>query len=160
MSDKMRWRYGDTNPVVAAVDSATVVEIGDAVYLDTDDAKPAGSLAWSATIGETQDAFADKFLGIAMQRSKAGETTPIRVATTGVFELDCAAATFELGGLVGLAKAAGNALEPQKAVAVTDSARAIGRVAKREAASATSVLVDIKSAVMAGGVQNKTSSGS
>jgi SAM-dependent methyltransferase len=24
MSDKMRWRYGDTNPVVAAVDAATV----------------------------------------------------------------------------------------------------------------------------------------
>ena len=29
MSDKMRWRYGDTNPVVAAVDSATVIEIGE-----------------------------------------------------------------------------------------------------------------------------------
>ena len=25
MSDKMRWRYADTNPVVAAVDSATVI---------------------------------------------------------------------------------------------------------------------------------------
>ncbi len=31
MTDKMRWRYGDTNPVVAPVDSATVIEIGDLV---------------------------------------------------------------------------------------------------------------------------------
>ena len=45
MSDKMRWRYGDTNPVVAAVDSATVIEIGDLVYQDVDDAKPAASQA-------------------------------------------------------------------------------------------------------------------
>ena len=37
----MRWRYGDTYPVVLPVDSATVIEIGDLVYLDTDDAKPA-----------------------------------------------------------------------------------------------------------------------
>jgi hypothetical protein len=45
MSDKMRWRYGDTNPVVAAVDSSTVIEIGDLLYQDTDDAKPASSQA-------------------------------------------------------------------------------------------------------------------
>ena len=29
MSDKMRWRYGDTNPVLAAVDADTAIEIGD-----------------------------------------------------------------------------------------------------------------------------------
>ena len=41
MTDKMRWRYGDTNPVVAAVDAATAIEIGDLLWQDTDDAKPA-----------------------------------------------------------------------------------------------------------------------
>ena len=41
MANTMRWRYGDTCPVVLPVDSATVIEIGDMVYLDTDDAKPA-----------------------------------------------------------------------------------------------------------------------
>ena len=41
MSDKMRWRYGETNPVVAEVDSTTVIEIGDLLYLDGDDVKPA-----------------------------------------------------------------------------------------------------------------------
>ncbi len=42
--DKMRWRYGDTNPVVAAVDADTVIEIGDLLWQDIDDAKPATSL--------------------------------------------------------------------------------------------------------------------
>lgn len=41
MSDKMRWRYGDTNPVVAAVDAATVIEIGDLLFQEVDDARPA-----------------------------------------------------------------------------------------------------------------------
>ena len=41
MANTMRWRYGDTCPVMLPVDSATVIEIGDLVYLDADDAKPA-----------------------------------------------------------------------------------------------------------------------
>ncbi len=41
MSDHMRWRYGDTNAVVAAVDADTVIEIGDLLWQDVDDAKPA-----------------------------------------------------------------------------------------------------------------------
>ena len=35
MSDNMRWRYGETNPVIIPVNSASVIEIGDLVYLDT-----------------------------------------------------------------------------------------------------------------------------
>ena len=97
MTDKMRWRYGDTNPVVAAVDSSTVIEIGDLVRQDTNDAKPASSLTDQGSETANQDAFTDTFLGVAMQRSRAGDTDPIRVATTGVFELDCPSGTFELG---------------------------------------------------------------
>ena len=48
MTDKMRWRYGDTNPVVAAVAAATVIEIGDLLYQDTNNAKPAAMLPTSA----------------------------------------------------------------------------------------------------------------
>lgn len=153
MSDKMRWRYGDTNPVVAAVDANTVIEIGDLVLLDTDDAKPASAFAWTTNLATTQDAFDDKFLGVAMQRSRAGETAPIRVATTGVFEFDCASATFELGDLVGVsANAGGTALLNQQVVKVASAQYAVGRVAKRQAAAAGSVLVDVRSTVMTGGV--------
>jgi len=45
MSDKMRWRYADTNPVVAAVDADSVIEIGDLVWQDIDDAKPAAKVS-------------------------------------------------------------------------------------------------------------------
>lgn len=158
MSDKMRWRYGDTNPVSAACDSATVIEIGDLVWQDTNDAKPASDFTWGAGLGATQDSFEEEFLGVAMQRSQSGETYAIRVATRGVFEFDCASATFELGALVGPAKASGNTLEDQKVVAVTDPARAIGRVAKRVATAATTVLVEITSNVMYGGLVGNTTS--
>lgn len=160
MSDKMRWRYGDTNPVVAAVDSATVIEIGDLLYQDTDDAKPASAQADQESEAANQELFADNFLGVAMQRSRAGDTEPIRVATTGVFELDCPTGTFELGDLVGADEnAAGDALLNQQVAPVAASRYAIGRVAKRVASAATSVLVDIRSTVMTGGVEGSSPSG-
>ena len=157
MTDKMRWRYGDTNPVVAAVDSATVIEIGDLVYLDIDDAKPASSLADQESETANQAALADVFLGVAMQRSRSGDTDPIRVATTGVFEFDCPAGTFELGNLIGVDEnAAGNALLDQQVDKVAAAKYAVGRVARREPAGATSVLVDIRSTVMTGGVEGSS----
>ncbi|MBN2024494.1 MAG: hypothetical protein JW809_17070 [Pirellulales bacterium] len=153
MSDKMRWRYGDTNPVVAAVDGATEIEIGDLVYLDTDDAKPASAQADQGSETANQEAFAAKYLGVAMQRSRAGDTAPIRVATTGVFEFECPAGTFELGDLIGPDEnAAGNALLAQQVDGVATGARAIGRVARRVESAATTVLVNIRSTVMTGGV--------
>ncbi|MGA2061947.1 MAG: hypothetical protein ABSG67_15785 [Thermoguttaceae bacterium] len=153
MTDKMRWRYGDTNPVIAAVDAATVIEIGDLVYQETDDARPASSQADQNTKEANQELFVTKFLGVAMQRSRAGETAPIRVATTGVFELDCPSGTFELGNLMGANEnTAGTALVNQQLVPVAQANRAIGWVAKREAAAVTSVLVDVRSTVMTGGV--------
>jgi hypothetical protein len=160
MSDKMRWRYGDTNPVVAAVDAATVIEIGDLVWQDTDDAKPAAGQSDHGSEAANQEAFCDGFLGVAMQRSRSGETAPIRVATTGVFEFDCPLDTFELGGLIGPDEnTAGNALLNQQVETVAESRYAIGRVAKRQASAATSVLVDIRSTVMTGGVEGSSPSG-
>jgi hypothetical protein len=154
MTDKMRWRYGDTNPVIAAVDSATVIEIGDLVYQETDDIRPASSQADQATKEANQELFADKFLGVAMQRSRSGDTAPIRVATTGVFEFDCASGTFELGNLIGADEnAAGTALLNQQVITATLGKYAIGRVAKRQSTASTNVLVDVRSTVMTGGVE-------
>jgi hypothetical protein len=159
MSDKMRWRYGDTNPVVAAVDSGTVIEIGDLLLLNTDDAKPASMQADHQTKDANQQTFAAIFLGVAMQRSRNGETAPIRVATTGVFEFDCASGTFELGDMVGVDEnTAGNALLNQQVAKVTAAQNAVGRVAKRQPTAGTSVLIDIRSTIMTGGVNGSTAS--
>ena len=153
MSDKMRWRYGDTNPVVAAVDSATVIEIGDLLYQETDDARPASALPDEGSVGANQQVFTGAFLGVAMQRSRAGDTSPVRVATTGVFEFDCPSSTFELGALVGVDQnAGGDGLSSQQVAAVASASQAIGRVARRVPEAAGSVLIDIRSTVMTGGV--------
>ena len=160
MSDKMRWRWGDTNPVVAAVDSATEIEIGDLLWQDADDAKPASAQTDQGDEASNQEEFAGNFLGVAMQRSRSGDTVPIRVATTGVFEFDCSTGTFELGDLVGADEnSAGDALLDQQVASVATSNLAIGRVAKREGATVTSLLIDIRSTVMTGGVEGSSPSG-
>ena len=164
MADTMRWRYGDTNPVVVPVDSATVIEIGDMLYLDTDDAKPAGYDAnsdgtgdlWNTDLATTQEAFHDLFLGVAMQRSRSGDTDPVRVATTGVFEFASPSATYELGDLVGPDQVSGdNNLENQQVEALSAGQQnlAVGRVAKRVGSADTKVLIDVQSTVMTGGPQ-------
>jgi hypothetical protein len=153
MSDKMRWRYGDTNPVVAAVDSGTVIEIGDVLWLDTDDAKPASAQSDQGSETDNQTLLTVNFLGVAMQRSRSGDTDPVRVATTGVFEFDCPSGTFEIGDLIGVDEnSGGTLLLDQQVDSVASSAYAVARVAKREPSAATSVLIDIRSTVMTGGV--------
>lgn len=163
MSDNFRWKYGDTKPVVTkAIGTAVVIELGDLVFQEANgDVKPASSFTWSSDLPTTQDAFANAFLGVAMQRSRSGDTDPIRVATAGVFEFPCASATFELGGLIGPAKATGNALEDQKVLGINEFDRAIGRVARRVGTADTKVWVEIASGKMAGGTQpvTETSSG-
>ena len=156
----MRWRYGDTNPVIAAVAAATVIEIGDLLWQDADNAKPASLFAVANNKPADQAAFTAEFLGVAMARSRAGDTAPIRVATTGVFEFDCAAATFELGDMLGVDAGAGGALLNQQCVKVAASCEAIGRVAKRQPIAAVAALVDVRSTVMTGGVLGGGSSGS
>ena len=153
MSDKMRWKYGDTNPVVAAVESATVIELGDLVYQDVDDAKPASAQADQGSKTANQELFADNFLGVAMQRSRSGDTDPIRVATTGVFEFDCPGGTFRLGDLMGVHENATiDGLLNQQVAPVLASSVAIGRVAKRVPSAEQTVLVDIRSTIMTGGI--------
>jgi Uncharacterized conserved protein (DUF2190) len=157
MSDSMRWRYGDTNPVVLAVDSGTVIEIGDLVYLDTDDAKPASAQADQLSEAANQLLFASKFAGVAMQRSPGGNTNPIRVATTGVFEFSIAATTFEVGDLIGSKEAAnGTQLENQVVTKVSATNKSLGRCVKRSATNVTGVLVDIVSTVVKGGTMPPT----
>lgn len=153
MADVMRYRYGETNPVMCAVDSAQVIEIGDLLYLATDDVRPASQQTDQGSEASNQLVFADNFMGVAMQRSRSGDTDPIRVATTGVFEFACDSATWEIGALAGADEAAsGTALNDQYVKAASSYAHAIGRCARRQATAVTSVLIDITSTVMRGGV--------
>ncbi len=154
MANTMRWRYGDTSPVMIPVDSATVIEIGDMVYQDTDDAKPASSQTDQGTETANQQLFHDLFAGVAMQASRSGDTQPIRVATTGVFEFDCVSTTLEVGDLMGADEnVGGTALLNQTVAEVTTANAAVGRCAKRLNPAGTRVLVDIVSSIVHGGTQ-------
>ncbi len=155
MAHVMRWRYGDTQPVVATVDADTNIELGDLLFWDGDDAKPASLQPDQGTEAANQQLFASKFLGVAMQASPTGESYLIRVATAGVFEFTTPGGSFELGDWVGVDENdAGTALENQRLVKVTDSQTAIGRVARRS--TGNTVWVAICSTVMAGGVKGTT----
>ena len=155
MADNFRYRYGETNPVTVPVASATVINIGDLVYVSSGNALPASALADAGTKAQNQEAFHDAFLGVAEQRSLAGETDPIRVATSGTFEFDIASATLALGALVG---AAGTGVDGAVGVAdqtvesVATPNLAIGRV-QEAITSRTKVKVNIDSVIMTGGAR-------
>jgi Uncharacterized conserved protein (DUF2190) len=157
MADTMRWRYGDTNPVVTKpVATGVSIEIGDLVAQDSSgNVTPASLTTWTTDLPTTQGAFHASFLGVAMQRSAGSDNGSIRVATTGVFEMQCAAATFELGDLVAPAKDTGNALQTQSiaAVGTGNESKAIGRIAGRVNPAGTIALVSIFSTKLLGGPQ-------
>jgi hypothetical protein len=89
-----------------------------------------------------------------MQCSPDGSTDPIRVATSGVFELDCLSVTVELGDLLGADEdGAGTALLSQTVAKVATPNLAVGRCVKRVNPAGTRVLVDIVSTITHGGVQ-------
>ncbi len=157
MADVMRYRHV-TGEVMCLVDSAQVIEIGDLVWLNTDDVRPASQVSFAAGIAQAQEDLVDNFLGVAMGRSRSGDTAAIKVATEGVFEFVTASDTFQLGDLVGAADNT-TELHDQQVVSLgdghtdADAPRAIGRCAKQEATAVTTVLIEIKSTVMTGGYQ-------
>jgi len=152
MANKMRWRYGETNPVVGLVPATFAVEIGDLVYYEADSVRPASSQTNQSSKALNQSTFAGKFLGVAMQVSPSGEATSIRVATTGVFEFDCPAKTFNLGDLVGIDELPGRTGLHNQQVDTAVVAGAVGRVVRREPTATTAILVRIKSKIIEGGV--------
>ncbi len=157
MNNNNRFRYEEKDVVLVDIASATVVEIGDFVQLDTDKLKPASDETWSASLAGTQEAFCATFLGVALQASADGDTAPVRVATAGVFEYPCASASFGVGDRVGCADDESNALEDQKVVAVAQNYLAVGKVVETTS-SETTVKIRIKNVVFDGGYQTPETS--
>lgn len=130
------------------VDSATAIAKGDMLFLDTDDVKPAASFTWDTNLATTQGAFAAVFVGVACDPHVAGSGATTMTVDTGplsVWEFDQASDSVVTGGMLGPAKASGNALENQKLVesaAVASIARCYAGVT-----SATRIQVTLASAL-------------
>lgn len=150
-----RYFRGEPRIVIAPVLTPQVVDVGDIVGLSSGNVVRASDTTWNTNIATTQAAFAPTFLGVSAQRKDAniarihGNSTDnvIRVDTSGIFEFDCASATFAVGDFVGPAKQTGDFMENQKVAAVATESLAIGRVAKA-GASITKVLVELLSVKM------------
>jgi hypothetical protein len=146
----MRHRYGAQFLVHVAVDSATAISAGDLLFLDTDDAKPASSETWNTDLATTQANFTNHFLGIAQADHEAGSGAvtdfPVDISPMATYELDCDSETHEVGDLLGVAKATGNALLPAKLKKASAAAGACCRCTRRDPTAATRVYVRMQSA--------------
>lgn len=152
MANQMRWRYGDTMAVMAAVAPETVIEIGDLVWLDGGMTRPASEVC--AADSFLHQTFAELFLGVALSRSRDGESAAVRVATVGVFGFDCLPQCWEIGDLIAVRKLPGkNSLDNQSVMGAPFHMSAIGRCVRREPEKRSAVLVAIQSTIMTGGVQ-------
>ncbi len=154
MPNSMRWRYGETNPIMLPVLAGYVIEIGDLLYLDGGNVKPASTQTDLGTLAANQETFHDNFIGVAMQCTTGASAETIRVATSGVFEFPCLPATFEVGDLIGSTEeGTGVQLESQVVIGVTAENLALGRCVKQAASTTDTVHFDIVRTVVRGGSQ-------
>jgi hypothetical protein len=151
-----RYLHSDTNPVMAVVATAKAVDVCDIVGLASNTLVKASDTTWDTNLLTTQKAFALLFLGISGQAKTTtqsrvvgnSEDNLIRVDTTGEYEYDCDAATYNVGNFVGPAKhPSSNALLDSKLAAVATADAAIGVVIRTTVASATKVRIRLWSRV-------------
>ena len=160
MSNQLRFRSGQVHLHKVRVDSATVIEAGDMLFLDSDDAKPASAFTWDTNLAITQSNFAAKFLGIAHQQSKSGDTDDISVdvSPTSIYEFNVASGTYEVGDLLSSDENS-SALMDQQLEAVASGTLAIARAAEYKAASSTLLRVMFASAYFTGSANTNAAIG-
>lgn len=151
MANRLRFRSGQVQLIKVRVDSGTVIEAGDLVYLDVDDVKPASDYPWDTNLVTTQASFAAVFLGVAHQPSADGETESVSVDVSplSVYEFDTQSATYEMGDLLGPDENA-STLTSQQFEAVASSGDAIARAMQYKATSSSMLRVSIASAFHVG----------
>lgn len=146
----MRHRFGQQMIIRVAVDSATDIKMGDVLILDTDDAKPASSETWSSDLTTTLGNFNNHFLGIAQAEHAAGSGIqldfPVDISPFAVYEMDCENETHEVGDMITVSKASGNALLANQVKKTSTAAQACGRCMRRDTGAATRVMVRFQSA--------------
>jgi hypothetical protein len=151
MANKLRFRSGQVELHKLRVNSDTVLEAGDLVYLDTDDVKPASDFPFTTDLATTRGNFAAVFLGVCHQPSADGETDPVSVdlSPLAVYEYDCDSATFEVGSLLA-PDGDSDSLDAQRLAKVSNAAHAIARAAEYKAAAATLIRAQFASAFHVG----------
>lgn len=158
MAHKFRWRDGYVTTVMAPVEAATSIEIGDLVWLDVDRTYPAAEFVarYRRRNGrvhipplELMAAFAAKFLGVAQSASVRGSADPIRVGTTGVFDFDTPPTVPQLGLLAApYLNPDGQSFRNQWVALTASPRRAIGRVVHASHTAVQTLTIAIQSGVL------------
>lgn len=143
-------KYPNADVVDIAFDGAIAVDIGDLMWHDSNDAKPAWSQADQGSEAANQAYFAPRFLGVAKERKVTTDAAgTIAIARTWVGTITCVSSTFEAGDLVAPCENGdGVHLDNQRVKKTTDPRVAIGRVLRRYAAAVTTILVELTSRVI------------
>lgn len=146
----MRHRYGPQAIIHGAVDSATAIVMGELVFLDTDDIKPASSETWVTDLATTQGNFVNHFLGIALADHPAGAGNildfPVDISPSAVYEMDCSEETHEVGDIMTPIKATGNALVANTLKKTTTASLGCARCIRRDPTAKTTAMVRLQSA--------------
>ena len=134
----------DNLTVTPLVPASTALAAGTLGWYDTANNlfKAASARSDLGSLAANQADFAPLFLGVLLDQRLAAEATSDRrlVATDGIFDCDCASASFKLGDLVGVDRASTPLNYDAQVVAVTQPHLAIGVVVKDTGgASMTSV---------------------
>jgi hypothetical protein len=145
--NQLRFRSGQVQLARLRVDSGTVIEAGDLVFLDSDDVKPASDFTWDTNLATTQAAFAAAFLGIAHQQSADGDTDDISVDLSphAVYEFDAAPAAYEVGDALGPDEDSSTLMD-QQLEAVGSDGLGIARAVEYKPAGSSLVRVTFASA--------------
>lgn len=128
--------------------TASAIAVGDAVFLDTNQASPAADFTWDTDIATTRGNFANSFLGISQTAKGAGTAGSIFVdiSPTSVHKFACTSETHEIGATLAMVKASGNALVNASLVKVGTASQCTFRCVRRDPSAATVVLVNCQSA--------------
>ncbi|MGC1275586.1 MAG: hypothetical protein WBC44_17905 [Planctomycetaceae bacterium] len=145
------FRSGLVQLVRCAVESATVIEPGDLLYLDAGTVKPAASFPWTTDAATTRGNFAAQFLGVAYTGSADGEADDVSVdiSPLAVYESASVAGDYEVGDLLGPPETL-LALSSRSLEVVGAAAQAIARAVETTPASSPTVRCCFASAYNAG----------
>lgn len=150
MSNQLRFRSGQVQLHKIRVDSGTIIDAGDLVFLDTNDVKPASDFDWDTDLATTQGLFAAVFLGVAHQQSADGDTADVSVdlSPLSVYEFDVNSATYEIGATLGPDESSSTLMDQQLEAAT--GIASIARAAEYKASASTKLRVTFASAYHAG----------
>ena len=151
MPNRLRFRGGHVQLRRLRVDSDTLLDAGDLVYLDSDDVKPASNFPWNTDLGTTQSDFAAVFLGVVQQPSTSGETgnVSVDVSPLSIYEFNVHSDLYEVGSLLGPDEL-NSALMSQQLEKTAGNASAIARSAEFSSANTNFLRMTFASAFHTG----------